>query len=28
VKTAKEFHIERMGQGGEKGSFWDQLDLE
>lgn len=28
VKTAKQFHIERMGQGGERASFWEQLDLE
>lgn len=27
VKTAKVFHIERVGQGEEKASFWEQLDL-
>lgn len=28
LKTAEEFHIERMGQGGERPSFWEQLHLE
>lgn len=27
MKTAKEFHIERVGQGEENASFWEQLDL-
>lgn len=27
VETAKELHGESMGQGGERASFWEQLDL-
>lgn len=28
VKSAKEIHIERMRQGRERASFWEQRDLE
>lgn len=27
MKTTKEFHVERVGQGEENASFWEQLDL-